>query len=97
MTHPHPKKKHLLHQLVKKVLIHSRDTREVWYCLPNAQRFANCNIWLPICNRLRTRPGRIEPEVWFRVVHIAQIGQGDAPVALYREQVIEIALGSARR
>ncbi|MCL5884607.1 MAG: hypothetical protein M1377_04580 [Deltaproteobacteria bacterium] len=44
---PNPKKKHLLHQLVKKVLIHSRDTIEVWYCLPNPQRFANCNIWLP--------------------------------------------------
>jgi hypothetical protein len=44
---PNPKKKHLLHLLVKKVLIHSRDTIEVWYCLPNPQRFANCNIWLP--------------------------------------------------
>jgi site-specific DNA recombinase len=42
-----PKKKHLLQQLVKKVLIHGRDTIEVWYCLPNAQRFANSNIWLP--------------------------------------------------
>ena len=29
------KKKHLLHQLVKKVLIHDRRTIEVWYCLPN--------------------------------------------------------------
>ena len=43
-----PQKKHLLHQLVKKVLIHSRDTIEVWYCLPNPQRFANCNIWLRV-------------------------------------------------
>ena len=32
---PNPKKKHLLHQLVKKVLIHDRRTIEVWYCLPN--------------------------------------------------------------
>jgi site-specific DNA recombinase len=42
-----PKKKHLLQQLVKKVLIHGRDTIEIWYCLPNSQRFANSNIWLP--------------------------------------------------
>ena len=44
---PNPKKKHLLHLLVKKVLIHSRKTVEIWYVLPNSQRFANCNIWLP--------------------------------------------------
>ena len=44
---PNPKKKHLLHQLVKKVLIHSRQTIEIWYMLPNTQRFADCNIWLP--------------------------------------------------
>jgi len=31
---PNPKKKHLLHQLVKKVRIHDRRTIEVWYCLP---------------------------------------------------------------
>ena len=41
------KKKHLLRLPVKKVLIHSRDTIEVWYALPNSQRFANSNIWLP--------------------------------------------------
>ncbi len=46
---------------MKKVLIHSRDTIEVWYCLPNAQRFANCNIWLPELATLRmlvVRPTR---------------------------------------
>jgi len=31
-----PKNKHLLHQLVKKVLIYSRQTIEIWYMLPNA-------------------------------------------------------------
>lgn len=44
---PNPKKKHLLHRLVKKVLIHSRQTIDVWYGLPNSQRFADCNTWLP--------------------------------------------------
>ncbi|HSB44410.1 MAG TPA: hypothetical protein VLD60_05325 [Nitrospira sp.] len=29
------KKKHLLRQLVKKVLIHDRRTVEIWYGLPN--------------------------------------------------------------
>ncbi|MBE0558258.1 MAG: hypothetical protein IH628_13585 [Proteobacteria bacterium] len=43
---PNPKNKHLLHQLVKKVLIHSRETVEIWYALPNSQRFANCNTRL---------------------------------------------------
>ncbi len=90
---PNPKKKHLLRQLVKKVLIHNRETVEIWYALPNSQRFADCNIWLPICNRLRTRPGRVEPEVWFRIVHLAQEPQSCAPVAAYREQMVEIALG----
>ena len=44
---PNPKKKHLLHRLVKKVLIHSRQTIEIWYALPNSRRFEDCNIWLP--------------------------------------------------
>ena len=44
---PNPKKKHLLRRLAKKVLIHSRQTIEIWYALPNTQRFADCNIWLP--------------------------------------------------
>jgi hypothetical protein len=78
---------------VKKVLIHSRKTVEIWYVLPNSQRFANCNIWLPKCNSMRTRPGWVEPEVYFRIVHLAQIAHSCAPVAAYREQTVEIALG----
>ena len=42
---------------------------------------------------MRTRPGWVEPEVYFRVVHAAQNGHKDAPVAAYREQTVEIALG----
>ncbi|MGQ9662189.1 MAG: hypothetical protein ACUVWX_07620 [Kiritimatiellia bacterium] len=33
-TAENAKKKHLLRQLVKKVLVHNRDTVEVWYELP---------------------------------------------------------------
>ena len=90
---PNPKKKHLLHRLVKKVLIHSRQTIEIWYALPNSRRFEDSNIWLPICNRLRTRTEVVEPEIWFRVVHLAQTGHSGAPVAAYREQMVEIDLG----
>lgn len=36
----------------------------------------------------------MEPEIWFRIVHLAQDAQGGAPVAPYREQTVEIALGS---
>jgi hypothetical protein len=78
---------------VKKVLIHGRDTIEIWYCLPNSQRFANSNIWLPECNSLRTRPWSVEPEIWFRIIHTAQAGYHGPPVATYREQSVEIALG----
>ena len=36
---------------------------------------------------------QVEPEVWFRIVHLAQDAQNGAPVAAYREQSVEIALG----
>jgi hypothetical protein len=35
----------------------------------------------------------MEPEVYFRIVHLAQNGHPGAPVATYREQTVEIALG----
>jgi hypothetical protein len=34
-----------------------------------------------------------EPEVYFRIVHAAHVGKSGAPVATYREQTVEIALG----
>jgi len=39
---------------------------------------------------MRSRPGYVEPEVYFRIVHLAQAG---TPVAASREQTVEIALG----
>ena len=50
-------------------------------------------FWLPICNSIRSRPGMVEPEIWFRIVHAAQVGRNCAPVAAYFEQMVEIALG----
>ena len=44
---PVPQKKHLLRQMVKKVLVHDRRTIEVWYGLPNSSRFEYCNNKLP--------------------------------------------------
>lgn len=41
----------------------------------------------------RSTNRQAEPEVWFRVVHLAQDVHGGAPVASYREQAFEIALG----
>jgi len=35
----------------------------------------------------------VEPEIWFRIVHAAQVGRNCAPVAAYFEQMVEIALG----
>lgn len=51
--------------------------------------------WLPGCTGTRTRPGRVEPEVSFRIVQVAQGGHYGAPVAAYREQAVEITLGPA--
>jgi len=39
------------------------------------------------------RAGLAEPEIWFRIVHVALEGPDGAPVAAYREQTVEIALG----
>ncbi len=56
-------------------------------------RFVHRDIWLPICNSIRSRPGWDEPEIYFRIVHLTQVGHPGAPVAAYREQTVEIALG----
>jgi hypothetical protein len=52
---PNPKKKHLLHRLVKKVLIQSRQTIEIWYLLPSTRRFADCNFWLAMMHLVLPR------------------------------------------
>ncbi|MBI2192000.1 MAG: hypothetical protein HYU36_08455 [Planctomycetes bacterium] len=49
--------------------------------------------WLPECNSARRRPGAAEPEIYFRILHVAVDGPNGAPVAAYREQTVEIALG----
>ena len=44
--------------------------------------------------RCANRQGGVsEPEVWFRIVHVAVDASNGAPVAAYREQTVEIALG----
>ena len=52
---------------------------------------------VPKCNSFRTRPGRAEPEVVFRIVHVA-LANGSptnegTPSPSHREQVVEVALG----
>ena len=42
---------------------------------------------------MRTRPGRVEPEVYFRIVRVAGDGHHGVSSATYREQTVEIALG----
>src|SRR3990172_8468094 len=51
------------------------------------------NCWLPKGNSMRTRRGWVEPEVFFRIVHAAQVGHHGDPAATHREQTVEIALG----
>ena len=53
-----PQKKHLLHRMVKKVLVHDRRTIEIWYGLPGPNSIEHWENWLPQCAGLRTRPAR---------------------------------------
>jgi hypothetical protein len=41
----------------------------------------------------RSTNRQADPEVWFRIVHLAQVGHSGTPVAAYRDQMVEIALG----
>jgi hypothetical protein len=41
----------------------------------------------------RSTNRQVDPEVWFRIVHLAQVGNPGAPLAPYRDQMVEIALG----
>jgi hypothetical protein len=43
------------------------------------------------------RASLAEPEIWFRIVHVAADGTAGAAVAAYREQTVEIALGPKGR
>jgi hypothetical protein len=47
-----------------------------------------------MCRSTNRRESVAAPEIGFRIVHLAQIGQSGAPVATYREPSVEIALGS---
>jgi hypothetical protein len=42
---------------------------------------------------MRTRPGWVEPEVWYRVVRVVGDGRHGAPAAAYLEQTVEITIG----
>jgi hypothetical protein len=53
-------------------------------------------IWLPECNSIRT--GRqSEPEVSFRILHVATDGRNGATTAPYREKTVEIGSGPRAR
>jgi len=41
----------------------------------------------------RSTNRHVDPEVWFRIVHLCQFDHRGAAVAYYREQTVEIALG----
>jgi len=42
---------------------------------------------------LRTRPEVVDPEVWFRVFHLAQDAQSGTRTDTYREQIVDISIG----
>ena len=49
---------------------------------------------VPGCASIRRgRPGWAEPEIWFRIVYVTLDDRNGAPVAAYREQTVEVALG----
>jgi hypothetical protein len=42
----------------------------------------------------RSTNRQVNPEVWFRIVHLSQEGHNGAPATSYRTQMVEIALGN---
>jgi len=86
-------KKYLLHRLVKKILVHSRRTIEVWYALPDPERFESWSKWLPECNSIRRGRGRTQTDVWFRIRRVALDGGDGASQASYCDQTVEVTLG----
>jgi hypothetical protein len=44
----------------------------------------------------RSTNRQVDPEVWFRIVHLAQDAHSGTPVATYREQRVDIALSGPR-
>ena len=46
-----------------------------------------------MCRSTNRRGSVLEPEICFRIVHVAQESQEGGPTAAYREQTVEIALG----
>jgi len=53
--------------------------------------------WLRICNRFRTRPEVAGPEVWFRILHLAQDVQSSTRAVTSLEPSVEIAPGPRGR
>jgi hypothetical protein len=78
---------------VKKVLIHDRRTIEIWYALPNQASVRTPAHLAPRMGQSTNRRRVAEPQVWFRIVHIAPDGHHRALGAAVREQTVEIALG----
>ena len=46
---------------------------------------------------MRSRPGLVEPDVYFRIIHSAQVGHNNVAAATNREQTVEIAVESKGR
>jgi hypothetical protein len=71
--------------------------RALPWCGPEKTESASArspeDCWLPKWNSMRTRPGWIEPEIYFGIVHLAHDVHSGAPVAAYRKQTVKIALG----
>jgi hypothetical protein len=86
-------KKDLLRRLVKKVLVHDKRTIEIWYALPNQASVRTPGHLAPRVGRSTNRRRFAEPQVWFRIIHVAADGHHSALGDAIREQTVEIALG----
>jgi len=88
-----PQKKDLLRRLVKKVLVHDKRTIEIWYALPNQASVRTPGHLAPRVGLSTNWRGVVEPQVWFRIIHVAEDGHHRARGDAIREQTVEIALG----
>jgi len=84
-----PIKKHPLHRRVKRVHIVNLEPSR-----PDADRrtLDGSNTVTLAPQMCRSTNRQVEPEVWFRVVHLGHDGPKGTPVAYYREQPFKFVL-----
>lgn len=76
--------------MVKKVLTHDRRTIKIRFGLPNPASIRTPGYLAPRMCQYANLPVEGRPEVYFRIVHIAQDSQHGGPAEVCCDQAVEI-------